>query len=369
MPNRDWSHLLDVPAFPAERYAQLADRLAKLMGTKNDVLIIQAEAVVALEAAATSLARPGLSALNIVTSPYGAWFGHWLQRGGTEVANLSAEPAHPISLEAVKAQLDANPAIKLIALVHGESASGILNPLEEIVALANARGIVTVVDAVASIGGHALDVDRLGIDIAVIGPQKSLAGPAGLSALSVSPKAWDLLHHDAAPRTSILSLLDQKEQWLDARRGVIPGTPAPLEFFALQTALDRIEAEGMDSVLRRHHLAMRATRVGLAALGAELWADETSASALVSTAVLPPGIDRSAFLSHRTIAGADITAGVGPGTERLVRLNHTGQRAKEEPVLANLTAYFRALKPTGDSVDLDRGLRAAVEIYRSRDGD
>ncbi|UHS63959.1 alanine--glyoxylate aminotransferase family protein [Agrobacterium vaccinii] len=365
MPNRDWSHLLDIPPFPAERYAMLADRLAHAMGTKNDVLLIQAEAVVALEAVATSLARPGLSALNIVTSPYGTWFGHWLQRGGADVTNLSAEPGHQINAKAVQAQLDANPDIAALALVHAESASGILNPLEEIVALAKDRGILTIVDAVASIGGHPLDVDGLGIDIAVIGPQKSLSGPAGLSAISVSSKAWTLLDHSTAPRTSILSLMDQREQWLDTGRGTIPGTPAPLEFFALQSALDRIEAEGMDNVLRRHDLAKRATRAGLVALGAELWAQEPSASALVTTAVLPPDIDRETFLSRRTIAGADITAGVGPGTERLVRLNHTGQRANEESVLANLTAFSRALEAAGQAADLDQALRAAVQSYRS----
>lgn len=368
MPNRDWSHLLDIPAFPADRCAPLAYRLAALMGTKNDVLLIQAEAVVALEAVATSLARPGLGALNIVTSPYGAWFGHWLQRGGADVTSLSAEQGHPITSEAVKAQLDANPQIAVLALVHAESASGILNPLEEIIALASDRGILTIVDAVASIGGHPLDVDQLGIDIVVIGPQKALAGPAGLSAISVSANAWTLLHHDAAPRTSILSLLDQKEQWLDTGRGAIPCTPAPLELFALQSALDRIEAEGMENVLTRHHRAQRATRAGLSALGAQLFAQQPSASTLVTTILLPPDIDRNAFLSHRVIAGADMTAGVGPGTERLVRLNHTGQRASEEAVLANLTGFSRALEAAGKAVDLDEGLRAAIHCCRPQQG-
>lgn len=99
MPAPDYALLLDPPAFPAERYAALADRLAALMSTSNDVLLIQAEAVLALEAAATSLARPGLKALNIVTSPYGTWFGGWLEKGGATVRNLTASPARPVTLE------------------------------------------------------------------------------------------------------------------------------------------------------------------------------------------------------------------------------------------------------------------------------
>lgn len=98
------------------------------MGTRNDVLLIQAEAVLALEAAATSLARPGLRVLNIVTSPYGAWFGGWLERGGATVRNLTASPAKPVTLEEVEQALDEGPDFDLLAIVHAESASGILNP-------------------------------------------------------------------------------------------------------------------------------------------------------------------------------------------------------------------------------------------------
>lgn len=366
MPDRHWGHLLDIPSFPVDRYGSLADRLAALMGTRNDVILVKAEAVVALEAVATSLARPGLRALNIVTSPYGAWFGNWLRRGGADVVNLSAKPAEPVTVEAVRTALDANPDISALAIVHAESASGILNPLEDIVALANERGILTIVDAVASIGGHALDVDSLGIDIAVIGPQKSLAGPAGVSAMSISQRSWTALAHDKAPRNSILSLMDQKEHWLDTGRLALPGTPAPLEFFALEAALDRIETEGMHQAISRHQRASAATRSGLRALGAQLWAQDMSASALVTTAILPADIDRTAFLSRRTTAGADLSAGVGPGTEMLVRLNHTGQRACEEAVLANLAAYAKALEAGGHSTNLDYALLAAVDAYRIR---
>lgn len=128
MPAPDYALLLDPPAFPADRYAALADRLAALMSTNNDVLLVQAEAVLALEAAATSLARPGLRALNIVTSPYGEWFGGWLERGGATVRNLTTAPAKPISLHEVERALDEGPGFDLLAIVHAESASGILNP-------------------------------------------------------------------------------------------------------------------------------------------------------------------------------------------------------------------------------------------------
>ncbi|CAN7384259.1 pyridoxal-phosphate-dependent aminotransferase family protein [Neorhizobium tomejilense] len=356
-----WNPLNDAPSFPTARYAAIADRIAKILKTRNDVLLIQAEAVVALEAAALSLARPGLKAINIVTSMYGGWFGTWLRRGGAEVVDLAAEPARPIRLEAVEAALNAHPDIKVLALVHAESASGIRNPLEEIVALARSRGIVTVVDAVASIGGHALSIDELGIDVAVIGPQKALAGPAGVSALSVSPAAWKLISKQGAPRDSILSLIDQKA-WLETGRGALSGTTAPLEFFALEAALDRAEAEGIDAIVARHVRAARATRAALAAMGGELWVDALHGSNLVTAARLPAAADPAAVLSVAP-RGIELSAGVGPGAERLIRLNHTGQRARFDIVLGNLTAYGMALRRRGFKADISAAVDAIALHY------
>jgi aspartate aminotransferase-like enzyme len=357
-----WNPLYGAPAYPAERYDGLARRIGMVMKTDNDVLLMQAEAVVALEAVANSLASPGLSALNIITSPYGGWFGQWLRRGGADVVDILARPGLPIDAQTVAAALDANPHVAVLALVHAESASGILNPLPEIVALAKARGIVTVVDAVASVGGHVLDVDRSGVDITVIGPQKALGGPAGVSALSVSPRAWELILRDGAPRDSILSLADLKT-WVDGGRGALPGTPAPLEFFALEAALDRVEAEGMDAVVARHQKAADASRAGLSALGASLWVAAEQASNLVTTVAVPTGSDPASLIGFAVNLGVELTAGVGPGSSHLIRLNHTGPRANFQIVLANIVAYGSALRQAAFPADIGAASEAVAKAY------
>lgn len=357
-----WNLLNDLPAFPADRYASIADRTARLLGTRNDVVLIQAEAVLALEAVAASLARPGLQTANIVTSPYGAWFGGWLRRGGASVIDIVAEPARPVEVSAVAAALEAHPDIRVLSLVHAESASGILNPLEDILSLARQRGVLTVVDAVASIGGHPLDVDALGIDIAVIGPQKSLAGPAGVSAISVSRKAWEFVARDGAPRNSVLSLLDQKD-WIEESRRALPGTPSAMEFFALEAALDRIEAEGLANIIARHAQAATASRAGLLALGSEPWTTAGRGSHLVTTVRLPEGADMDRLLRAAGSFGAALTAGVGPGAERLVRLNHTGRRARFEIALANVVAYGMALRAQGLTADIAAASEAIAGCY------
>jgi aspartate aminotransferase-like enzyme len=363
MSDLGWNPLHGAPSYPPERYAVLADRIGSILSSGNDILLVQAEAVVALEAAAVSLARPGLRAVNIVTSSYGGWFGQWLRRGGAAVEDIVAEPGIPIEIEAVAKALQKGPKIDVLALVHAESASGILNPLPEILTLARARGIVTVVDAVASVGGHGLNVDDLGIDIAVIGPQKALGGPAGVSALSVSRSAWDLVLRDGAPRDSILSLADLKS-WVDSGRRGLPGTPAPLEFFALETALDRVEAEGLENVVARHALAASATRAGLAALGAPAWVPAAKASNLVTAVPVPEALAPAALIAAAGRLGVELTEGVGTGPARLLRLNHTGPRAAFQTVLSNVVAYGAALRQAGHPSDISAASEAIAGAYR-----
>ena len=125
-----WLPLPDAPAFPAAGYAPLADGIARLLGTRNDVLLIQGEAVVALEATAASLGRPGLRALNVVTSMYGRWFGAWLRRAGAEVRDLAAPAGLPFAIDGLAEALGAGrvrprrPRPRRKRLWHPQSAGG-----------------------------------------------------------------------------------------------------------------------------------------------------------------------------------------------------------------------------------------------------
>lgn len=355
-----WSPLPDAPPFPAAGYAPLADTVARLLGTRSDVLLIQGEAVVALEAVASSLGRPGLRALNVVTSLYGSWFGAWLRRAGAEVRDLTAPPGKPVAAADVGAALAAEGS-DLVAIVHAESAYGIANPLEAVAAAAKAHGALLVVDAVASVGGHALDVDALGIDVAVIGPQKALGGQAGVSAVTVSPAAWERVA-PAGEAPSILSLADQRALWLDTGRGALPGTPSALEFHALAQALARVEAEGLAKVLERHRRAGAAARAGARRLTGRDWVPADAASNLVTAVALPEGLAAGEVLAAAA-PGHALSAGVGPAGERLVRLNHTGPRARAETVLGDLAVLGRALATLGQGGELGEALAAAEAAW------
>ena len=183
--------LLDLPLVRAARVAEIEDRAAALLHCSSDTLLIGAEAVLPLEAVTASLGGPGREWLNVVTSGYGHVFGALLRARGSTVHDLIAPNDKPIRAEQVATELEQLPGVNALAVVHAESLTGIVNPLPEIMALAREHGALTVVDAVASAGAEPLDVDSLGIDVCVIGPQKGWGGPAGVSLLTVSERAWE----------------------------------------------------------------------------------------------------------------------------------------------------------------------------------
>lgn len=339
-------NLLDLGVVGAADVRSVEDAVAGLLGTTSDVLLVQAEAIVALEACAKGLARPGIRALNVATGPYGELFGRWLSSSGGDVVELQVPYDHTVSADEVRKALSRRH-FDLVAMVHAEAATGGANPVDEISRIVHEHGALLVVDAVASVGGHPVTPDSWNADVVVIGGQKALAGPAGVSALSISDQAWMTIEHNPmAPRDSILSLLDLRDGWLRAGRTAVLGTPSSLETMALDLALARVAAEGLDQVIARHRSAAFATRAGISELGLRLWiADDAAAATVLTTVAIPTGIGGDQLITAARAAGSRIL-GPAPGSlaRTTFRVNHTGQAADLDLVRAELEALASALR-------------------------
>jgi aspartate aminotransferase-like enzyme len=355
------------------------DALAGLLRTRQDVVLLQGEAVLGLEAAARGIGGPGRRVLNIVTGPYGTLLGAWLGAGGAQVTSLSVPAGRAVSVTAVESALQAPGGYHAVAVVHAEAATGVVNPLAPIAALARQAGALLLVDAVASVGAEPLLIDQWDLDLVIIGPQKALGGPSGVSAAVVSPRGWDdLAANPAAPRDSILSLLDWRDRWLRPGRGTMPMTPHHLETRALAAALDRLAAGGLDAAVRRHRRARDAARVGLRALGLSLYvAADDEAASVATVATLPPAAGHAAaarLLAAVTASshadGTDdewLIAGPAFGSlaDRALRLNHTGPGAALAPVLATLAYLGSALSAVGQDADVSVALAAAAARWQA----
>ncbi|MGW3141131.1 pyridoxal-phosphate-dependent aminotransferase family protein [Streptomyces sp. NPDC001139] len=360
---------LDLPPLSAARFASVEDRVARLLGTEQDVVIMQGEALLPLEGAIRGTAGPGNTALNVITGPYGQTFGNWLRDCGATVIDLSVPFHTAVSAEQIREAFAEHPEIDFVSLVHAEAATGNTNPVAEIGEVVRERGALFYVDAVASVGAEPVLVDAWGVDLCVIGAQKAMGGPAGVSAVSVSARAWArMAANPAAPRRSYLSLLDWKERWLDGSRKALPHAPAQLEMLALEACLERIEAQGLDTVMSRHRAAASATRAGALALGGGLEPyvhDARQAAPVATTLRTPAGVVASELVARALAAdpALPLAAGGGALAKEMIRVNHYGPDATPETVQGCLTALGAALAEQGRPVDPEGAHRTAENAW------
>lgn len=361
---------LDLPSLGAAHFASIEDRVARLLRTEQDVVITQGEALLPLEGATRGTAGPGTTALNVITGPYGQTFGNWLRDCGATVIDLTVPFHAAVTAHQIREAFAEHPDIDFVSLVHAEAATGNTNPVAEIGEVVRSHGALFYLDAVASIGAEPVLPDAWGVDLCVIGAQKAMGGPAGVSAVSVSSRAWArMAANPLAPRRSYLSLLDWKERWIDGGRKALLHAPAQLEMLALEACVERIEAVGLDAVMARHASAAAATRAGASALGGGLepYVYEASDAAPVATTLrAPSGVDASELVARalESDPAVPLAAGGGALAKEMIRVNHYGVDATRGAVRASLSALGAALASKGLSVDVEGALRAVEDGWR-----
>jgi pyridoxamine--pyruvate transaminase len=346
------------PAFQ-EAFRRTEKKLGELFRTKNDILLMQGEAILGLEAAARSLVRPGTPVLNLVQGVFGKGMGYWLKDFGAELHELEVAYNDAIEPAEVERYLDDHPEIDLVAVVHSETPSGTLTDVSAIGPIARAHGAIVLVDCVSSLGGIPLDVDAWELDLCVSGPQKCLGGPAGMSLMSVSDTAWErIIANPAAPRASFLSMLDWKEKWLDGDR--FPFTPSVSDLFGVEAACDVTLEIGLQQSIAQHERAAAACRAGVRAMGLEPWPRRDEIIAACTTAIaVPDELNDVQVRTHcREHYGVMISGGQGAGN--LVRIGHMGPTAWSVFPVAGLAAVGQTMADLGAHVDVGAGVEAAM---------
>lgn len=346
------------PEFMAT-FTRTQEKVAQVFKTKNDIILMQGEAIVGLEAGLRSLITPGMQVLNLVQGIFGKGTGYWIKDFGAELHEIEVGYDDAVTPEQVEAYLDQHPEIEMLCLVASETPSGTVTDVAKIGPMCRDRGILTYIDTVSGVLGMPWETDEWGLDYCVAGAQKCLGGPPGVALISVSQKAWDTIYaNPGAPRDSYLSLIDWKEKWLG--EGRFPYTPSVSDVNGLEAALDQALEEGVDAVVARHEAAAAVTRAGAKAMGLTLWAlREEIAGACVTSIRLPDELDNTAVRDLvREKYGVMLSNGQGAGN--LVRLSHMGPTAGGLNSIVGLAALGRALADLGMQVDIGTGLEAAL---------
>ena len=347
------------PAFK-ERFRETEEMVRQIYGsTSHEIIMMQGEAILGLEAAARSLVNKDTSCLNLVSGVFGKWFGFWLKDIGADLHEIEVPYDEAVTAEAVDAYLTEHPEITVVSMVHSETPSGTLNPVGEIGPIVRRHGAVSIVDCVSSWGGIELKPEEWQLDLLVAGPQKCLGGPPGQSLMAISDQAWAVIDaNPAAPRGSFLSITDYRDAWHG--KGSFPFTPSVPEVNGVHAACKALLAEGQEASIARHQRVFDACWAGVEAMGLKPWpASKDIASACTTAIRVPDGLGDEQVRDHvRATYGVQISAGQTAGN--LVRIGHLGNTARPMFMVAGLAALGQSLRDLGARVDIGSGIGAAM---------
>ncbi len=287
-------------------------------------------------------------------------------RCGAEVIQVPGEWGRIIEPEAIEAALKAQRGVKLLALVHAETSTGVLQPLIEASQLAKQYGALFLVDTVTSLGGHEVAVDDWGIDICYSGSQKCLGCPPGLAPFTANETALAALKARGQKVLSWYLDLSMLSDYWSAGRFYHHTAPISM-IYAMHEALALVAEEGLEARVQRHLRHGSALHAGLEAMGLTLHAQEGYRLSTLTSVRIPQGIDdlrvRQRLLNE---FGIEIGGGLGPLKGQIWRIGLMGHSSTEENVLLLLSVLEKLLVEEGYSAEVGAGVAASIQALRKK---
>jgi alanine-glyoxylate transaminase/serine-glyoxylate transaminase/serine-pyruvate transaminase len=329
-----------------EIYHKTVDDLKQVFGTRNDLFLLAGPGTAGLDAALGSLMRTGEKVLVLANGFFGQRFGIVARCYGLDVRTIEAPLGQPIDPQAVRQCLAAERDVQAIAVVHLETSTGVLNPLQEIAAIAREFDTPIIVDAVSSLGGMPLPVDEWGIDVCVTVTNKCLGCPPGVAPLSVSQRAWDQIDRKGSRAHGWYLNL---RVWKDYAVNWASWHPYPITLptnliVALAASLRRILAGGLEAYYDHHVQAARTVRSRLERLGFTMFTAPAYTSPLISAMCGLPGMDLNDFRCYLLDEWqVMISGGLEELKDKIFRVGHIGKAASAEyceQFLSGVEAYL-----------------------------
>lgn len=343
--------------------------LRELFQTKNELTLpLSATGSAGMEACLVNLLEPGDKLLVGIHGVFGGRMADIGRRAGAEVVEVTAEWGSPLDVDKMRTRLR-HEKPQVVAFVHAETSTGVLQDPVPIVETAHEVGALVVLDAVTSLGGMPVRLDEWGIDACYSGTQKCLSAPPGLSPVSFSPSAVERLASRKSPVQSWYLDLNMIRSYWGAERLYHHTAPISM-IYALREALRLVLEDGLQArwdLHRRHHLALVK---GLEAMGLEMLVEKPEHRLWSLNAVrIPAGVDdlkvRRRLLDEHNI---EIGGGLGPLKGRVWRIGLMGYSSHPNNVLLVLEALDAALRSEGFSPAAS-GSAAASRFLTSTDGD
>ncbi|HSU68965.1 MAG TPA: alanine--glyoxylate aminotransferase family protein [Tepidisphaeraceae bacterium] len=294
-----------------------------------------------MEATVANLVEPGKKVLVIVSGYFGDRLAQMCERYGATVRRLEGEWGRACNPDALRQALKED-AVDIVAIVHAETSTGVLNPVRELAAIAREHDALVVVDAVTSLGGHPLDVGAWGVDACYSCTQKCLGAPSGLAPVVFGPRA---LARKIKCRSFYLDVQLLEDYWV---RRKYHHTMSSTLVYALDEALVIVEEEGLENRWARHEHNHRALLEALSPLGLSVLPPEGERLWTLNAVRVPDGIDEAAVRRHLLDTfNIEIGAGLGPLAGKIWRVGLMGASSSPRLVLLLAGALESALAHQG----------------------
>jgi len=331
--------------------------------TKNELTIpVSATGMAGMEACAVNLLEPGDPAVVCVMGYFGQRMVEVAGRTGAKVTVLEQPWGEVFDLNRIRDTLkQVRP--KVLTIVHAETSTGALQPLDQLGELCHEFDTLLVVDAVTSLGCVPLRVDDWQLDAVFSCSQKGLSCPPGLSPVTMSPRAEEAMARRKAKVQSWYLDLSLVRHYWDSDRAYHHTAPITM-IYALREGLRLLHEEGLDARWNRHERNHRARKAGLTALGLKYSAREGNQLPQLNAVFVPPGVDDLA-VRKRLLAefGIEVGGGLGDFKGKVWRIGLMGHNSRPGPVFTVLAALEQCLRGAGVKVNPGAGVAAAEEVY------
>jgi alanine-glyoxylate transaminase/serine-glyoxylate transaminase/serine-pyruvate transaminase len=336
----------------ARIHHETVDMLRRVYGTGGDVFILVGSGSSGLDACLGSSLSSGEQVLVGVNG----WFGERLvtiaRSYGLDVVPIEAPWGQPLDPADFDRAFHDHPRARLAAVVHLETSTTIVNPVEDIGRRAMHHGRVLMVDAVSSLGGIPLHMDDWGIGLCASASQKCLGAPPGLATVAVSPAAWSLI--DRGPDKGHGWYLDLRvwrkfaTEW--ASWHPFPITMATNNVLALRVGLQGLLAEGLEPRMKRYRALALRLRHGLRRIGLNPYTPDELLAPILTAAYGPPGVPTGEIVSYMAeVHHTKIAGGLGaPLVDKIIRIGHMSPTVREADIddvvqqLAGFTPAWRS---------------------------
>ncbi|WP_330948506.1 pyridoxal-phosphate-dependent aminotransferase family protein [Virgibacillus sp. MG-45] len=330
-----------------------------------------------IEAVLVSVIEPG----DKVLIPIFGRFGHLLveiaNRCGAEVYALEKEWGQVFDPEEIIKEIKkVNP--KLVAIVHGETSTGRMQPLEEIGHFCRENDVLLIVDAVATLGGVPFKTDEWNVDAVIAGTQKCIGAPTGMAPVTYNERIEKILQQrkkieqglsldSINPRriqSNYMDLSQIQDYWSPNRLN--HHTEATTMLYALREALRLIEEEGLEARFERHKIHEKALVLGLQEMGLELFGDEKNKMPVVTVVKVPGEINEAQVRATMINEfGIEIAGAFGSLKGHVWRIGAMGYSSRKSNILSVLSALEATLIYYGAKVNRGEALQAVLAFYQS----